>query len=114
MASNAESQDDVPAVEDISLDDHEDAPVVVEAAPKSSSTEDAAPSITKTPSPASTMPSQVSGDAGFTPLVSVVGFHHARGPEVESWFGADEGVDPAAEYGWGLLSFMALSDGAHA
>lgn len=50
----------------------------------------------------------------FTPLVTVVGFHHARGPEVESWFGADEGADPAAKYGWGLLPFMALSDGAHA
>lgn len=53
-------------------------------------------------------------NAGFTPLVTVVGFHHARGPEVESWFGVDEGFDPAVEYGWGLLSFMALSDGAHA
>lgn len=53
-------------------------------------------------------------DPGFTPLVSVVGFHHARGPEVESWFGVEDGFDPAAEYGWGLLSFMALSDGAHA
>ncbi|KAH6607699.1 lalv9 family [Trichoderma cornu-damae] len=51
---------------------------------------------------------------GFTPLVTVVGFHHARGPEVESWFGADDGVDPAAKYGWTLLPFMALSDGAHA
>ncbi|KAL6807925.1 transport protein Avl9 domain-containing protein [Trichoderma sp. SZMC 28013] len=52
--------------------------------------------------------------SGFTPLVTVVGFHHARGPEVESWFGAEEGVDPAAKYGWTLLPFMALSDGAHA
>ncbi|PHH49880.1 Late secretory pathway protein AVL9 [Ceratocystis fimbriata CBS 114723] len=52
--------------------------------------------------------------AGFIPLVSVVDFHHARGPEVEYWFGADEGQDPAAEYGWSLLPFMALSDGAHA
>ncbi|KAL7899522.1 transport protein Avl9 domain-containing protein [Trichoderma sp. SZMC 28014] len=50
----------------------------------------------------------------FTPLVTVVGFHHARGPEVESWFGAEEGVDPAVKYGWTLLPFMALSDGAHA
>lgn len=52
--------------------------------------------------------------SGFTPLVTVVGFHHARGPEVESWFGVEEGVDPAAKYGWNLLPFMALSDGAHA
>ncbi|KAL3955490.1 hypothetical protein ACCO45_011053 [Purpureocillium lilacinum] len=51
---------------------------------------------------------------GFAPLVTVVGFHHARGPEVETWFGADEGADPAADFGWSLLPFMALSDGAHA
>ncbi|KHO01544.1 LAlv9 family protein [Metarhizium album ARSEF 1941] len=51
---------------------------------------------------------------GFSPLVTVVGFHHARGPEVETWFGADEGVDPAIKYNWPLLPFMALSDGAHA
>ncbi|KAM0426149.1 hypothetical protein ACHAPT_008493 [Fusarium lateritium] len=50
----------------------------------------------------------------FVPLVTVVGFHHARGPEVEAWFGADEGSDPAVDYGWSLLPFMALSDGAHA
>ncbi|KAF5022624.1 hypothetical protein F66182_5324 [Fusarium sp. NRRL 66182] len=52
--------------------------------------------------------------ADFIPLVTVVGFHHARGPEVENWFGADEGSDPAADYDWPLLPFMALSDGAHA
>jgi len=50
----------------------------------------------------------------FIPLVAVVDFHHARGPEVERWFGVDEGRDPAAEYDWTLLPFMALSDGAHA
>ncbi|GJC93994.1 transporter Avl9 [Colletotrichum higginsianum] len=50
---------------------------------------------------------------GFIPLVTVVDFHHARGPEVEMWFGAAEGIDPAIEYDWGLLPFMALSDGAH-
>jgi Transport protein Avl9 len=50
----------------------------------------------------------------FIPLVTVVGFHHARGPEVETWFGVPEGSDPAAEYDWSLLPFMALSDGAHA
>jgi hypothetical protein len=55
-----------------------------------------------------------SSDPDFTPLVTVVGFHHARGPEVESWFGVEEGVDPAATNGWTLLPFMALSDGAHA
>ncbi|KAH7328054.1 transport protein Avl9-domain-containing protein [Stachybotrys elegans] len=52
--------------------------------------------------------------AGFTPLVAVVDFHHARGPEVEAWYGVEEGFDPAVEFGWGLLPFMALSDGAHA
>ncbi|KAF4980257.1 hypothetical protein FZEAL_3694 [Fusarium zealandicum] len=50
----------------------------------------------------------------FVPLVTVVGFHHARGPEVETWFGAEQGSDPAVDYGWSLLPFMALSDGAHA
>jgi hypothetical protein len=37
-----------------------------------------------------------------------------RGPEVENWFGAPEGTDPAADHDWPLLPFMALSDGAHA
>ncbi|EGX92840.1 LAlv9 family protein [Cordyceps militaris CM01] len=69
--------------------------------------------------PASPAPGSInSGSSGaafdFTPLVTVVGFHHARGPEVESWFGVDAGADPAAEYNWHLLPFMALSDGAHA
>ncbi|KAK6948386.1 hypothetical protein Daesc_010152 [Daldinia eschscholtzii] len=50
----------------------------------------------------------------FVPLVSVVDFHHHRGPEVERWFGVEEGQDPAVEYDWPLLPFMALSDGAHA
>lgn len=52
--------------------------------------------------------------SGFIPLVCVVDFHHARGPEVEKWFGVDEGHDPATEHDWTLLPFMALSDGAHA
>ncbi|RFU35615.1 hypothetical protein B7463_g680, partial [Scytalidium lignicola] len=52
--------------------------------------------------------------SGFLPLVTVVDFHHARGPEVEAWFGAPEGTDPAIENEWSLLPFMALSDGAHA
>ncbi|KAI0459364.1 hypothetical protein F5B21DRAFT_456453 [Xylaria acuta] len=58
-----------------------------------------------------------SGDGdklGFVPLVAVVDFHHHRGPEVERWFGVEEGRDPAAEWDWTLLPFMALSDGAHA
>lgn len=54
------------------------------------------------------------GRPGFIPLVTVVDFHHARGPEVEKWFGVPEGTDPAEEWKWPLLPFMALSDGAHA
>ncbi|OCK84180.1 cytoplasm protein [Lepidopterella palustris CBS 459.81] len=52
--------------------------------------------------------------APFSPIVCIVGFHHARGPEVEGWFGVEEGSDPASENEWHLLPFMALSDGAHA
>lgn len=55
-----------------------------------------------------------SSKKGFVPLVTVIGFHHARGPEVESWYGVPEGADPSIDYGWSLLPFMALSDGAHA
>ncbi|PNY26200.1 Late secretory pathway protein AVL9 [Tolypocladium capitatum] len=65
-------------------------------------------------SPISPLPPGAPSSTGFTPLVTVVGFHHARGPEVESWFGVADGVDPAADFGWSLLPFMALSDGAHA
>ncbi|KAF4587245.1 LAlv9 family protein [Ophiocordyceps camponoti-floridani] len=50
----------------------------------------------------------------FAPLVTVVGFHHARGPEVETWFGVEDGSDPCTDFSWSLLPFMALSDGAHA
>lgn len=114
MTSDTDSQNTVPAVEEISLEDHDEAPVAAKSMPNTNVADNTAPTIAKTPSPAATTGSQVPADGGFTPLVSVVGFHHARGPEVESWFGAGEGVDPAAEYGWGLLSFMALSDGAHA
>ncbi|KAI1503100.1 transport protein Avl9-domain-containing protein [Biscogniauxia marginata] len=52
--------------------------------------------------------------SAFVPLVTVVDFHHHRGPEVEKWFGVSEGQDPAADWDWTLLPFMALSDGAHA
>lgn len=62
-----------------------------------------------------TAPASPSGfRSGFIPLVSVVDFHHARGPEVEKWFGVEDGRDPAVDYDWSLLPFMALSDGAHA
>lgn len=71
----------------------------------------------------------------FVPLVCVVAFHHARyslniepkklitclaqlkalrGPEIENWFGVEDGNDPAIENDWSFLPFMALSDGAHA
>ncbi|CAI7654293.1 unnamed protein product [Penicillium palitans] len=46
------------------------------------------------------------------PIVLVIDFHHARGPEIEHCI-ADEGTDPATENEWSLLPFMALSDGAH-
>ncbi|KAF2668373.1 hypothetical protein BT63DRAFT_402249 [Microthyrium microscopicum] len=49
----------------------------------------------------------------FNPIVCVVAFHHARGPEVETWIGVDEGSDPALDNDWSLLPFLALSDGAH-
>ncbi|KAK8011240.1 hypothetical protein PG990_010205 [Apiospora arundinis] len=67
------------------------------------------------PSAASVPPSPgLNKQPGFIPLVTVVDFHHARGPEVEKWFGVSEGTDPAADWDWSLLPFMALSDGAHA
>ncbi|KAK5116563.1 hypothetical protein LTR85_009188 [Meristemomyces frigidus] len=50
--------------------------------------------------------------ASFQPLVCVVDFHHARGPEIEHWIGA-EGSDPTAENDWHLIPYMALPDGAH-
>ncbi|KAF1949720.1 LAlv9 family protein-like protein [Byssothecium circinans] len=52
--------------------------------------------------------------AGFTPIVCIVDFHHARGPEIEKWLGVEEGTDPAIDNDWSLLPFMALTDGAHA
>ncbi|KAF2127809.1 hypothetical protein P153DRAFT_295297 [Dothidotthia symphoricarpi CBS 119687] len=48
------------------------------------------------------------------PLVCIVDFHHARGPEVETWLGVGADEDPAIDNEWPLLPFMALSDGAHA
>lgn len=66
------------------------------------------------PAPSSPAVADTSGDYSTPPLVTVVGFHHAKGPEVEAWFGAEDGADPAVDYGWTLLPFMALSDGAHA
>jgi hypothetical protein len=51
--------------------------------------------------------------ASFTPLVCVVDFHHARGPEIELWIGAKPGRDPAEDNDWGLIPYMALPDGAH-
>ncbi|KAI9789392.1 MAG: late secretory pathway protein avl9 [Peltula sp. TS41687] len=56
----------------------------------------------------------MNNERGFMPLVTIVGFHHARGPEVENWFGVEDGSDPAIENEWPLLPFMALSDGSHA
>ena len=49
----------------------------------------------------------------FQPLVCVVDFHHARGPEIEHWLGIEEGQDPTIENDWGLIPYMALPDGTH-
>lgn len=72
------------------------------------------PTAVGTPLETSGMSLPKSAIRSFVPLVTVIDFHHARGPEVESWFGAAEGTDPALDYNWSLLPFMALSDGAHA
>ena len=50
----------------------------------------------------------------FQPLICVVDFHHARGPEIEHWIGAPPGHDPSTENDWHLIPYMALPDGAHA
>ncbi|KAM0798149.1 transport protein Avl9-domain-containing protein [Usnea florida] len=52
--------------------------------------------------------------SSFAPIVCIVGFHHARGPEIENWFGVADGRDPTTDNEWSFLPFMALSDGAHA
>ena len=36
-----------------------------------------------------------------------------RGPEIEYWFGTDDGEDPAVTNDWSYLPFMAMSDGVH-
>lgn len=72
------------------------------------------PTVIGTPQETSGTSTPKSAIRSFVPLVTVIDFHHARGPEVESWFGAAERVDPAVDYNWSLLPFMALSDGAHA
>ncbi|WEW56669.1 hypothetical protein PRK78_002117 [Emydomyces testavorans] len=46
------------------------------------------------------------------PILLVVDFHHARGPEIELCF-CEDGTDPVGRNDWSLLPFMALSDGAH-
>lgn len=40
-------------------------------------------------------------------------YTRSRGPEIENWFGVEDGIDPAADNDWSFLPFMALSDGAH-
>ncbi|CCX12119.1 Similar to Late secretory pathway protein AVL9; acc. no. Q12500 [Pyronema omphalodes CBS 100304] len=44
------------------------------------------------------------------PVVSIINFNHARGPEVEQWIGV-ENEDDISD--WPLLPFLALTDGAH-
>ncbi|EEP79585.1 conserved hypothetical protein [Uncinocarpus reesii 1704] len=47
------------------------------------------------------------------PILLVVDFHHARGPEIELCF-CEDATDPVGQNDWSLLPFMALTDGAHA
>lgn len=62
------------------------------------------------PDPATIMASTASP---FTPLLCVVDFHHARGPEIEQWHGST--TDPVkTNPDWHLIPYMALPDGAHA
>ena len=82
--------------------------------PQSPNKEEAQSETQSVLSPITPLPPATPSKVGFNPLVSVVDFHHARGPEVATWFGVEEGFDPAVEFGWSLLPFMALSDGAHA
>ncbi|PQK10205.1 hypothetical protein BB8028_0002g05290 [Beauveria bassiana] len=125
----AKQDQDVPAVEEISLTDETATASSGAAIGNDNDTATPTNAATAAPveikailspiTPASPAPGSIhSGSSGaasdFVPLVTVVGFHHARGPEVESWFGVDDGTDPAADYNWQLLPFMALSDGAHA
>ncbi|KAK6346798.1 late secretory pathway protein avl9 [Orbilia brochopaga] len=50
----------------------------------------------------------------FPPIVSIVGFHHAKGPDVEHWFGGDEDLeDTCTDAEWPFFPFMALCDGSH-
>ncbi|KAK6507532.1 late secretory pathway protein avl9 [Arthrobotrys musiformis] len=50
----------------------------------------------------------------FPPIVSIVGFHHAKGPDVEHWFGGDEDLDDVCtDSEWPFFPFMALCDGSH-
>lgn len=121
----SEKQDqDAPAVEEISLttdddtttaNDHDATTTTAAAAPAPAEIKAVLSPITPvSPAPGSIHSGSSGAAADFTPLITVVGFHHARGPEVESWFGVDQGADPAVEHNWHLLPFMALSDGAHA
>lgn len=75
----------------------------------------ATPTATSDKGPATTIDSAAAATTiPFEPLVAVVDFHHHRGPEIEFWLGAKDGVDPGLENEWDLLPFMALSDGSHA
>ncbi|KAK6428727.1 hypothetical protein LTR95_015129 [Oleoguttula sp. CCFEE 5521] len=51
----------------------------------------------------------------FQPLLCIVDFHHARGPEISHWLGLPDGSPDPLEQNpsWSLIPYMALPDGAH-
>lgn len=66
-------------------------------------------SSTSTPSPTTAVSSASDDDDNLIFGVCVVGFHHARGPEVEYWVGPGEDRSNL----WPYLAFQCLPDGSH-
>ncbi|KAF3903153.1 hypothetical protein ABW21_db0207567 [Orbilia brochopaga] len=77
---------------------------------------DATTANTAAPAPATTAATAATAtkQRSFPPIVSIVGFHHAKGPDVEHWFGGDEDLeDTCTDAEWPFFPFMALCDGSH-